>query len=469
MYCCASEKKMPTALEQHAASLRTRRHSLDEAPSFPMYVLPVGTFLALTAMRDHDDLLRSGALVEFKHHLGNAVFVSHQWTSVEHPDPTFEQASVLQEAIRNLLSGRSKASLQPNTELICGREAQKYVSPEALNKKTLYLWYDFFCCPQSKGDARLRDAIDSIPAYIVRCQFFFILCPVLEHAQDKEILRMSTWQTRGWCLAEAAVWELASDIKFMLRIESAHHQTLTAQLAMLLSPPGLGDFSIESDRARIGDVLQEIIRRKLVSCLQRKDWHGYRYLLNQQTVRLRGLPTQAVPGFLAPLPEGKCASAAESLVANFLHQNGFCHLHDRDSAGWSPICYAAVGGNPTLIQALLEQRANANDSIKKMKRDAQFPKGLHVLQICAMSVHNTAMKLLIEARANVHAKSAQASTTSLTAASVADNVVGIRVLCDAGARVLDKDGLGFDALRVAATAGRVNAAREILARSPSPD
>ena len=69
----------------------------------------------------------------------------------------------------------------------------------------------------------------------------------------------------------------------------------------------------------------------------------------------------------------------------------------------------------------------------------------------------------------VHAKSAQASTTSLTAASVADNVVGIRVLCDAGARVLDKDGLGFDALRVAATAGRVNAAREILARSPSPD
>ena len=48
-----------------------------------MYVLPVGTFLALTAMRDHDDLLRSGALVEFKHHLGKAVFVSHQWTSVE--------------------------------------------------------------------------------------------------------------------------------------------------------------------------------------------------------------------------------------------------------------------------------------------------------------------------------------------------------------------------------------------------
>ena len=191
---------MPTALEQHAASLRTRRHSLDEAPSFPMYVLPVGTFLGLIALKDHDDLLRSGALIEFKYHLGNAVFVSHQWTSVEHPDPTFEQTRVLQEAIRNLLSGKSKASLQPNTELICGRGAQKHVSPKALNRKPLHLWYDF-CCRQSKGHARLRDAIDSIPAYIVRCRFFFILCPVLEHAEDKEILRMSTWQKGAQAIA----------------------------------------------------------------------------------------------------------------------------------------------------------------------------------------------------------------------------------------------------------------------------
>ena len=126
---------MPTALEQHAASLRTRRHSLDEAPSFPMYVLPVGTFLGLIALKDHGDLLRSGALIEFKYHLGNAVFVSHQWTFVEHPDPTFEQTRVLQEAIRNLLSGKSKASLQPNTELICGRSPEARV-PEGIEQKT---------------------------------------------------------------------------------------------------------------------------------------------------------------------------------------------------------------------------------------------------------------------------------------------------------------------------------------------
>ena len=37
---------------------------------------------------------------------------------------------------------------------------------------------------------------------------------------------------------------------------------------------------------------------------------------------------------------------------------------ERDKAGWTPLCYAAVSGNPLLLVALLQQRANPNDSIR---------------------------------------------------------------------------------------------------------
>ena len=40
------------------------------------------------------------------------------------------------------------------------------------------------------------------------------------------------------------------------------------------------------------------------------------------------------------------------VVHRFLHDNGFTSVRDRDSAGWSPMCYAAVNGNPFLKLAM---------------------------------------------------------------------------------------------------------------------
>ena len=206
-------------------------------------------------------------------------------------------------------------------------------------------------------------------------------------------------------MAEATVWELASDIKFMLRIESAHHQTRQHSSPCCSTRAWRLQHRKRSCPDRGGPPRDHTEETSVLLAEKGLAWLQILYLLNQQTARLRGLPVEAVPGLLPPLGAGKGASTTEteSLVANFLHPNGFCHLHDRDSARWSPICYAAVGGNPTLIQALLEQRASANDSIKKMKRDAQLPRGMHVLQMCAMIGHNAAMKVLIAARADVHA------------------------------------------------------------------
>ena len=38
--------------------------------------------------------------------------------------------------------------------------------------------------------------------------------------------------------------------------------------------------------------------------------------------------------------------SAVQVLSRFLYQNGFTRVNERDSAGWSPLCYAALGGDP---------------------------------------------------------------------------------------------------------------------------
>eukprot|EP00439_Symbiodinium_sp_Y106_P030000 s6010_g3.t1 len=62
----------------------------------------------------------------------------------------------------------------------------------------LYLWYDYFSCPQLEQvisptmpaagpSSPLSNAIDSIPIYIARCKFLFALCPVVESSRKDQV------------------------------------------------------------------------------------------------------------------------------------------------------------------------------------------------------------------------------------------------------------------------------------------
>ena len=56
-------------------------------------------------------------------------------------------------------------------------------------------------------------------------------------------------------------------------------------------------------------------------------------------------------------------------LAYYLHNNHFRYATERDSAGWTPICYAAMKGDVTLVKTLLKHRANVNDCLTKKKQD----------------------------------------------------------------------------------------------------
>ena len=80
-------------------------------------------------------------------------------------------------------------------------------------------------------------------------------------------------------------------------------------------------------------------------------------------------------------------SASWQVVQQFLVENGFEKVLQRDRAGWSPLLYAALHGNPTLVEALLVHRADPNDSIRKVQKSITFVKGtpavsLGILRFC---------------------------------------------------------------------------------------
>ena len=110
---------------------------------------------------------------------------------------------------------------------------------------------------------------------------------------------------------------------------------------------GEGAFTVASDRAKLGPVMQTIVRQKLRLSLQEGDLPGYRRHLNLQAVHLRDLGVEHVKvadlglHFEADV-EDVCAG---DVVASFLQQNGLAAVTAKDAAGWWPLHYAALSGN----------------------------------------------------------------------------------------------------------------------------
>ena len=131
----------------------------------------------------HEQLKTNNLLVEFDESLGSAVFVSHEWVGHHHPDPECKQLRVLQDALKHMLSDLQQIPLDAYTENYFP-SAQPLPAPD-LRVAPLYIWYDYFSCPQLEFQSlgtgpdsprpNLTRAVDSIPAYIARCKFFFAL------------------------------------------------------------------------------------------------------------------------------------------------------------------------------------------------------------------------------------------------------------------------------------------------------
>ncbi|CAJ1386850.1 unnamed protein product [Effrenium voratum] len=453
-----SRKKTP--LSRHATYLQNEAQA-EAATSFPMFTVRLEDALQMSRVEPHERLKEKGLLVEFKESLGKAVFVSHQWAEKDHPDPTSAQFRVFQDAMKNILSGRlDRIELDNFTEIVSPET--KPLRTQELRSVKLFMWYDYFSCPQhSKGsESDLAKAIASIHAYVAKCSFFCALCPFLEDPVTAKVLSFSSWAERGWCRLERTICELSEGSWIV--IKGVDRLELVVGSQSLSSPICEGEFAVASDKLGFGPVLFAALRRRMRQALSRHDFVTYRVVRSLQSVYLRGLATELemddVPGFVP-----SCNEDSASTVERFLYQNGFWNLHEVDSAGFLPLHYAALGGQPELVKAMLDQRADPRKTARKGQPLLKTPPGVSALGLALLCGHNDAASLLIEAKANCQQRGVISPALHLAAYS--NNVQGMRLLFQAGCDPTSElDAFGSRTTYPACDAGSLAALEELIRR-----
>ena len=420
----------------------------------------------------HEQLKTNNLLVEFDESLGSAVFVSHEWVGHHHPDPECKQLRVLQDALKHMLSDLQQIPLDIYTETFFPSARPLQVSD--LRAEALYVWYDYFSCPQlefpslgtgrDRPRANLARAVDSIPAYIARCRFFFALCPVVETSSLGKVFSTFSWNARAWCRTERVLRELAPNDPWIIMIKSSTELELTSSFApfFVVQPAGEGHFTDEKDRRKLAPVFQHALLCKMKLLVKRLDVVGYRFLLNKQNVYLRGFDVSAVydlvPGF-TPDPSLGTDTAAFA-AQEFLFQNGFVTIHEF-SGGWSPLHFAALRGDPLVIQGLLQLRANVDRWTRKSQPITGVPAGCSALGICSFFKHHDCMRLLISARAPVDS----GLHPVLAGTAAADDPEGIRILCTAGGRIFKVNLLGDASFEYSSAFGTMAALEELVTQA----
>ena len=223
-------------------------------------------------------------------------------------------------------------------------------------------------------------------------------------------------------------------------------------------PVGEGEFSLAEDKTKLAPLLLPMLRRALRRYLQDQDFVGFRLLLNEQSVYLREL---GVEEFCKPVPSSASSgSRVQSFVVEeFLHQNGFSSVCERDSGGWLPLHYAALSGDEQVVQGLLARRANPNQKTTKDQQHLGLPRLVSALAISSFFRHHDAMQVLISARAKL--TSSKATLTPLIAAAVANSPEAVRRLCDARCSPHHRNLLGSTAFEVACAHNSTEAMEEL--------
>ena len=105
-----------------------------------------------------------------------------------------------------LILRHSQVQVPVPTEVQYGR--RKTPTSYDFTERPFFIWYDYFSCPQGSDSTSVHSrqcAIDTIVAYVSRCEYFVILCPVVTHRDQQRVLGEDAWAERTWCR-----WGLAS-------------------------------------------------------------------------------------------------------------------------------------------------------------------------------------------------------------------------------------------------------------------
>mmetsp|Transcript_54479 Transcript_54479/g.100750 ORF Transcript_54479/g.100750 Transcript_54479/m.100750 type:complete len:885 (+) Transcript_54479:144-2798(+) len=392
--------------------------------SFPMWVVSVEDLLKMEGTpRSHQQLLSEGCLRHWQP--GSCcIFVSHQWLATDHPDPCGHQLHILQEALRNLITGVATVENDPAREIFL-KGQDKLVKDELAAISEGYVWLDWFGVPQltvrveGKNDdpqvaSKAYRAVQSIPAYVEACRYFWVLAPHLEHSERRVACDYNSWRSRGWCRAELWCRVLSTRATAIIVVRSTVLMEFMPAQEWFQARAWEGEFTVEHDRAVVQGIVTKALDAKMQS-LRRQGEAGiirYRWFASMQTylehsgktaawnqeIFLKNLgfrlePAAPVAPMSAPVPK-KSMAAFSSLSRRLeVRVNSF-----------SPVLCAALAGDAKLVLKLAELSADVNQRLHVSVVELGLRQGMTPLMVtnyCNPSVESLAA--LVDARADLNA------------------------------------------------------------------
>ena len=113
-----------------------------------MHVMHVSEFLRLGELEPHQALRDAGKLCTWAPRMKHVIFLSHQWTSYHHPDPSLEQLRVVQRVLLRMMAGDMQATLPAFADAIYLPKGAS-ISPSEWTKivPDAYIWMECVDAP----------------------------------------------------------------------------------------------------------------------------------------------------------------------------------------------------------------------------------------------------------------------------------------------------------------------------------
>jgi hypothetical protein len=149
-----------------AADSPSSFHHQTEDLEYPMFVMAIPTFMNLSSLPDHQEMLQSRDLLLYDPDTmrGLTMFISHQWTSYGHADVTGVQLKTLQTVFARLASG-DIARVEGDWKYQLTAGGNKIVRREEWQARLpkMFVWIDFSCIPQMDIPLTAELVLDYVP------------------------------------------------------------------------------------------------------------------------------------------------------------------------------------------------------------------------------------------------------------------------------------------------------------------
>jgi len=358
-----------------------------------MYVVRVETMMIMKLFPSFGQMLSRNRLYEEEEGLV-IHFVSHQWLSNRHPDPEGVQLRKLQTTWQTFLDNKARSLFVPKDwdSFLQGSSTNSARSVQAIESSAKQaatdesvtedvldgtMWIDFCSVPQlvdvaesDETEALLGQqarAIASIPAYVERANYFWVLAPHAVHRDTGIVCNFTTWRNRGWCRLEEWANTLVENRKFPLVITDKPRLSTVGMIDCFVNVIGhedrsvcAGEFSccrlkhqlrnnegqlitVPCDKKKVGKVMEELLRRKKTALLKsgNKFMHSFPVLIRRAVLAQSEVYTRDFN--------------PEETVETYLQRIHFDTIDEQDVLGNGPEMCASMLNHPNLLLKLERQ------------------------------------------------------------------------------------------------------------------